>query len=58
MQHSGLSPGMNDFEVALARLGFRAGLVTYEGDPLWILILPSSLDTALTRMAEMESRPD
>lgn len=45
------------FEVALARCGFRAGCVVFKGEARWILILPSSLDTALTRMAEIEARP-
>ena len=57
MQHSGRQDERDDFEIALARLGYRAGVVTYAGNPLWILILPSSLDTALERMAAMESRP-
>ena len=30
-----------DFEIALARAGYRAGVLAYDGDPLWLLILPS-----------------
>ncbi len=59
MKHSGLPDGKdfwNDFEVALARLGFRAGVVVFDGESRWILVLPSSVDTALTRMAAMEVR--
>ena len=47
----------DDFEVALARLGYRAGVVVYDGEPRWLLILPSSVDTALTRLSEVETRP-
>ena len=46
----------DDFEIALARLGYRAGVVVFNGEPRWILVLPSSVDTSLTRMATMESR--
>lgn len=53
-QWSGMSTVEEAFEIALARLGFRAGCVTFRGDPFWMLVLPSSVDTALDRMAAME----
>ena len=46
----------NFFEIALARLGYRAGVGVYDGEPFWFLLLPSSMDTALTRLAEVEVR--
>ena len=54
-QWSGWSETRDDLEIALARLGFRAGVVVFDGEPRWILILPSSVDTALDRMAALES---
>ena len=54
---SGRSDTRDDFEIALARCGFRAGCLVYDGEPRWILNLPSSVDTALTRLAEVEVRP-
>jgi hypothetical protein len=30
-----------NFEVALARLGYRAGVVVFDGEPRWLLVLPS-----------------
>ncbi len=40
---SGRSEVRDDFEIALARLGYRAGVVVYDGEPRWILALPSSV---------------
>lgn len=54
---SGRSDIRDDFEIALARAGFRAGTLVFNGDPFWILVLPSSVDAALERMAAAESRP-
>ena len=54
---SGRSDTRDDFEIALARCGFRAGCLVYDGAPFWILALPSSVYTALDRLAAMESRP-
>ncbi len=55
---SGRSEARDDFEIALARLGYRAGVVVFDGGSRWILVLPSSLDTTLTRMADdMTWRP-
>lgn len=54
-QWSDWSDTRDSFEIALARLGYRAGCVVFNGDPFWILVLPSSVDTALDRMAAMES---
>lgn len=51
---SGWSETRDDFEIALARCGFRAGTVVYDGKPFWILALPSSVNTALDRLAAME----
>ena len=56
MRHSDRRDTRDAFEIALARLGYRAGVAVYDGAPFWFLILPSSLDTALTRMAAMEVR--
>ncbi len=56
-QWSGRQETRDDFEVALARCGFRAGVVVFNGEPRWLLLLPSSLDAALDRMAAMEVRP-
>ncbi len=52
---SGRSETRDDFEIALARLGYRAGTVVYDGAPFWILALPSSVNTALDRLAAMEN---
>ena len=57
LQYSGGQDTRDDFEIALARLGYRAGVCVFNGAPFWILVLPSSVDTALTRMAAMEVRP-
>lgn len=49
--------GVEDrFERALDAFGFRSGCVTFRGEPFWILALPSSVDGALDRLAERESR--
>lgn len=40
-QFSEHSTSIDDFEIALSRLGYRAGLILYGGKQLWILILPS-----------------
>ena len=56
-QWSGRSEDRDNFAVTLSRLGYRAGVVVYDGEPRWLLILPSSVDTALTRLAAAEVRP-
>ena len=45
---------LEKFEIALSRLGFRAGHCISDGQLLWVLVLPSSLETALDRLAAME----
>ena len=58
-QWSGRSDGHDageNFEIGLARLGYRAGVVVFNGEPRWLLLLPSSVDTALERMAAAEVR--
>lgn len=57
-QWSGRQDVRDDFEIALARIGYRAGTLVFDGEPRWLLILPSSVDTALTRLADMEIRPE
>ena len=52
---SGCSCERDDFEIGLARCGFRAGCLVYDGEPKWLLVLPSSVNTALDRLAAMEN---
>ena len=49
------SEDRDNFEIALARCGYRAGVFVYDGEPRWILVLPGSVDTALTRLAEADA---
>ena len=41
----------DNFEIALARAGYRAGTAGYKGAVVWILLLPSSKNSALDRLA-------
>lgn len=56
-RYSGRRDTRDNFEIALARCGYRAGVVVFNGESRWILVLPASLDTALDRMAALEVRP-
>lgn len=43
-----------DFILSLSRHGFIAGTITYRGRETWLLVLPSSVDQALDRLAACE----
>ena len=53
-EYSSTSHFLNRWEVALARLGFRVGYPMIRGKIYMVLVLPSSVDTALDRLAAME----
>ena len=44
------------FEIALSHMGYRAGHCISNGALLWVLVLTSSLETALERLAASETR--
>ncbi len=48
----------DDFEVALARLGYRAGVLAYDGEPRWLLVLPSKATERRTPTPEKRKPMD
>ncbi len=48
----------DDFEVALARLGYRAGVLAYDGEPRWLLVLPSKATEQRTPTPEKRKPMD
>jgi len=55
-ESSGRSETRDYFEIALARLGYRAGVTVFGGEPLWLLILPANSGTTSTRSEAIEVR--
>lgn len=45
---------LRDYILSLSRLGFIAGTITFRGREIWLLVLPSSVDQALDRLAACE----
>lgn len=43
-----------DFSLSLRRFGFIAGTITFRGREMWLLVLPSSVDQVLDRLAACE----
>lgn len=58
MKHAGLAfCNQDDFEIGVARQGYRPACIYYKYEPRWILVLPGSVDTALDRITSAEARP-
>ena len=49
------SNSLDDFEVALSRLGYRCGVLVHQGRELWLLLLPSAKATPVEKDRQEKS---
>lgn len=47
---------IDQFERDLDSLGYRAGIITFKGKAIVLLLLPSNLDVALDRLIALEAK--